>query len=96
MDEAEILVQSIGLHAVSSIGEANLHALEVTLNAETGDTHICVTLHDESETEILRTTSKLADLQILFLGEVNIQWTFEEAGSRVRTVLASEKQYSYV
>ena len=96
MDEMEILVQSIGLNAVSSIGKDKLHALEVTLNGETGDTRIAVTLHDESEDEILRATEKLADLQILFLGEVSIRWSFEEAGSRVRTVLATEKQYSYV
>ncbi|WP_413456024.1 hypothetical protein ACLQ8T_05980 [Glutamicibacter sp. FR1] len=95
LDDAEVLVQSIGLHAVSAIGKENLRALEVALDAENGEAHIVVVLQNETEEQILRATDKLNDLQILFLGEVSINWAFEEPGSRTRTVRATEKQYQY-
>ncbi|WP_313812972.1 hypothetical protein [Glutamicibacter sp.] len=95
MDNAEALVHSIGLHAVSGIGKENLRALEVALDSDSHEAHIAVVLRHESEEQILRTTDKLNDLQILFLGEASIEWSFEEAGSRTRTVRATEKQYQY-
>ncbi|WP_461634517.1 hypothetical protein [Glutamicibacter soli] len=95
MDNAEALVHSIGLHAVSGIGKENLRALEVALDSENNEAHITVVLREETEDQILRSTDKLNDLQILFLGEASIQWTFEESGSRTRTVRATEKQYQY-
>lgn len=95
MTESEILLESIGEHAVAGIGKDHLRALTAIFDPETSSCDISVTLLDETESEFLRATDKLVELRVLFLEEADIDWTFHEAGSRLHTAKKSEKQFSY-
>lgn len=95
MDDAAILVESIGLCAVSTIGEDHLRALSVELDPDEMHAHLSVTLRHERDDEFMRAIQKLAELELLFVEEASLTWEFEDSRGQVRSVNSNIKQYSF-